>query len=173
MTDPHLKAEAVVQPIAISAPIWSDAQHESQLCEPPALLPIHLSMTVGTSPMFVSRETKEQSREGMSSVRRLLLHNPYQPLDYVGVLYPYPTDSSQSFARTPLLVANAVSVVPSQSHARGDSLDSSRRVPLSLLVPHEARQSTQRLKSSDPLPPYGSSEPPRRCPIWGLQTRLP
>jgi hypothetical protein len=39
--------------------------------------------------MSVSRESNVQSRKGMFSARdgRLLSHNPYQPLDYVGALY--------------------------------------------------------------------------------------
>jgi len=70
-------------------------------------------------------------------------------------------DSTRSFARTPLFVANAVSVVPSQSHARGDSLDSTRRVPLALPVLHATTRSTQHLKPYDLLPPQPSSPPPR------------
>jgi hypothetical protein len=50
-----LKTKAVVQPVAIDAPIWSNSDYKSQLCEPLSLLPIHFPVTVGTSPMVVSR----------------------------------------------------------------------------------------------------------------------
>ncbi len=82
---PAPKTEAVVQPVAINAAIWSNGQHESQPCESPAPLPIHLSLTERTSPVSVSRESNEQSQKGMSLARdgRLLSHNPYQLLDYV------------------------------------------------------------------------------------------
>jgi hypothetical protein len=78
-----------VLPVAINAPIWSNGQHESQFCDSPPLLPVHLSLTVRTSPVSVSRESKEQFRRGMSSASdgRLLSHYPYQLLNYVEALY--------------------------------------------------------------------------------------
>jgi hypothetical protein len=65
-----------------------------------------------------------------------------------------------SFARTPPFGASVVSIVPSRSHAREDSIDSTRRAPPSLPVPHATTQLTQHLKRSDLLPPYSALPPP-------------
>src|SRR6266481_6203354 len=69
-----------------------------------------------------------------------------------------PTPSS---ARTALLLANAFSIVPSQSPVIGDSLRSSRCVHLSLPALFATRSSTQHPKPSDQLPPFLASSPPR------------
>jgi hypothetical protein len=68
------------------------------------------------------------------------------------------------------IVANAASVVHSQSHARGDSIHSNRRVRRSLPPSYIASRSTQHLKPSDHIPLYPASQLSHSISLFGQYT---